>query len=235
MANDTTKIVDVKDAVEKVPDIKTSGQVDPKLEKVTAPDLIAKEIQSSADTAENAPGDVVVSFDKINEIVSGKQAAVKEAEQAPPEKQGAEKSGPNHKKAEPEKPGPDKGKENEPKTADSEPKSRQPKTAEKADKKPSHPAKQEKQQKYQKTATKKQSAGIGGGSVSGKSTEQPKQETPPRPLFSRPNRGRPPAPMNRNRLYISVLPNFTHSKVTLSKSAKTRKWRQWWKALRTKA
>lgn len=31
-----------------------------------------------------APGDVVVSFDKINEIVSGKQAAVKEAEQAPP-------------------------------------------------------------------------------------------------------------------------------------------------------
>lgn len=44
------------------------------------------------------PGDVVVSFDKINEIVSGKQAAVKEAEQAPPEKQGVEKSGPNHKK-----------------------------------------------------------------------------------------------------------------------------------------
>ena len=92
-----------------------------------------------------APGDVVVSFDKINEIVSGKQAAVKEAEQAPPEKQGAEKSGPADKKAESEKPGPDKGKENEPKMADSKPKPRQPKATEKADKKPSRPAKQEKQ------------------------------------------------------------------------------------------
>ncbi|EOH32624.1 ParB/RepB/Spo0J family partition protein [Enterococcus faecium] len=129
-----------------------------------------------------APGDVVVSFDKINEIVSGKQAAVKEAEQAPPEKQGAKKSGPADKKAEPEKPGPDKGKENEPKMADSKPKPRQPKATEKADKKPSRPAKQEKQAKAaqaDKPTKQKQAAGIGGGSVSGKSTEQPKQETPP--------------------------------------------------------
>lgn len=37
-----------------------------------------------------APGDVVVSFDKINEIVSGKQAAVKETEQTtPPRKTGS--------------------------------------------------------------------------------------------------------------------------------------------------
>lgn len=118
-----------------------------------------------------APGDVVVSFDKINEIVSGKQAAVKEAE----------KSGSSHKKAEPEKLAPDKGKENEPKTADSKPKSRQPKATEKADKKPSRPAKQERQTKSaqaDKPAKQKQAAGIGGGSVSGKSTE-PKQETPP--------------------------------------------------------
>ncbi|WP_312279405.1 ParB/RepB/Spo0J family partition protein [Oscillibacter sp.] len=126
-----------------------------------------------------APGDVVVSFDKINEIVSGKQAAVKEAEQATPAKQGAEKSGSADKKAEQEKPGPDKGKENEPKTADSKPKSHQPKATEKADKKPSRPAKQEKPQKSEKSAKQKQSVGIGGGSVSGKSTEQPKQETPP--------------------------------------------------------
>ncbi len=32
-----------------------------------------------------APGDVVVSFDKINEIISGKQGAVKEAEETAPE------------------------------------------------------------------------------------------------------------------------------------------------------
>ena len=126
-----------------------------------------------------APGDVVVSFDKINEIVSGKQAAVKEAEQTAPEKKDMEKSAHTEKKAEPEKPGQDKAKGNEPKTADSKPKSRQPKAAEKADKKPSRPAKQEKPQKSEKTAKQKQSAGIGGGSVSGKSAEQPKQETPP--------------------------------------------------------
>ncbi|MFD1401414.1 ParB/RepB/Spo0J family partition protein [Robinsoniella peoriensis] len=127
-----------------------------------------------------APGDVVVSFDKINEIVSGKQAAVKEAEQTVPEKQKVEKSVPSEKKAEPEKTGPDKGTENEPKKADSKPRSHQPKTA--VDKNPSRPAKQEKQAKTiqaDKPTKQKRAAGIGGGSVSGKSTEQPKQETPP--------------------------------------------------------
>lgn len=62
-----------------------------------------------------APGDVVVSFDKINEIVSGKQAAAKEAETA----------GPADKKAEPENPTPD---------TDRKPKGRPPKTVEKTDK-----------------------------------------------------------------------------------------------------
>ena len=79
-----------------------------------------------------APGDVVVSFDKINEIVSGKQAAVKEAEQTAPEKQEVEKSAPTEKTAKPEKTSPNK--KNDSKS----------KTAEKADKKPSRPAKQEK-------------------------------------------------------------------------------------------
>ena len=124
-----------------------------------------------------APGDVVVPFDKINEIVSGKQAAAKEAE-----KPTLEKSSPAEKKAELEKSGPDKVKGNEPKTADSKPKARPPKAAEKADKKPARPAKQEKQTKAtqaDKTAKQKQAGGIGGGSVSGKSAQQPKQETPP--------------------------------------------------------
>lgn len=51
-----------------------------------------------------APGDVVVSFDKINEIISEKQAAVKEAEQAAPKNPQPEKSGPGDKKAEPTSP-----------------------------------------------------------------------------------------------------------------------------------
>ena len=129
-----------------------------------------------------APGDVVVSFDKINEIVSGKQGAVKEAEQTAPEKQEMEKSTPTGKKAQLEKPGTDKGKENEPKKADSKPKSRPPKAAEKADKKPTRPTKQEKQPnatKADKSTEQKQVASISGGSVSGKSAEQPKQELPP--------------------------------------------------------
>ncbi|WP_192451717.1 ParB N-terminal domain-containing protein [Candidatus Galacturonibacter soehngenii] len=127
-----------------------------------------------------APGDVVVSFDKINEIVSGKQAAVKEAEQTAPEKKDVEKSAHTEKKAEPEKPGMDKGKENEPKTADSKPKSRSQKTTEKADKKPTRPTKQEKAPKAVKPDKPKQAAEIGGGaSGSPQATEQAQQETPP--------------------------------------------------------
>ena len=129
-----------------------------------------------------APGDVVVSFEKINEIVSGKQAAVKEAEQTAPGKGDKEKSGPSRKNAGPEIPGSDKGNENEPKKADNKPKSRPPKAAEKADKKPTRPIKQEKQPnatKADKSTEQKQVASISGGSVSGKSAEQPKQELPP--------------------------------------------------------
>ncbi|MFR5047350.1 MAG: ParB/RepB/Spo0J family partition protein [Faecalispora sporosphaeroides] len=135
-----------------------------------------------------APGDVVVSFDKINEIVSGKQTAAKEAEHASPKKQGAEKSAPADKKAEPEKPGPEKGKSNEPKTADSKPKAHQPKAAEKADKKPTRPAKQEKAKavKSEKPQKPKQTGEIGGGaSDSPQATEQAQQKTPsPAPELS---------------------------------------------------
>lgn len=126
-----------------------------------------------------APGDVVVSFDKINEIVSGKQAA-KEAEQTVSEKQEVEKSDPTEKKTKPEKPGVDKRTENDPKTADSKPKSRSQKTTEKADKKPSRHAKQEKAPKTVKPDKPKQATEIGGGaSASPPATEQAQQETPP--------------------------------------------------------
>ncbi|TQI66195.1 ParB/RepB/Spo0J family partition protein [Clostridium sp. KNHs216] len=130
-----------------------------------------------------APGDVVVSFDKINEIVSGKQAMVKETEQTAPEKQETKKSVPAEKKAEPEKISTDKRTENEPKMADSKPKSRSQKVTEKADKKPTRPAKQEKAPKAvksEKPQKPKQAAEIGGGvSASPQVTEQAQQETPP--------------------------------------------------------
>lgn len=130
-----------------------------------------------------APGDVVVSFDKINEIVSGKQAAVKEAEQTAPKKQEVGKSAPTEKKAEPEKPGTDKGTENEPKTADKKLKSRPQKSNEKTDKKSTRPAKQEKAPKAvkpEKSDKPKQAAEIGGeASASPQATEQTQQETPP--------------------------------------------------------
>ena len=130
-----------------------------------------------------APGDVVVSLDKINEIVSGKQAALKEAEQTAPEKQEMEKSSPPEKKAEPEKTGPDKGKENEPETADKKLKSRSQKTTEKTDKKPTRPAKPEKPSKAvkpEKPDKPKQAAEIGSGaSASTQAKGQAQQETPP--------------------------------------------------------
>lgn len=108
-----------------------------------------------------APGDVVVPFDKINEIVSGKQAAAKEAET----------TGPADKTAEPEKTSPDKANDSKPKTT------------EKADKKPARPVKREKAPKAvkpEKPDKPKQAAEIGGGaSDSPKTTEQAQQETPP--------------------------------------------------------
>ncbi len=114
-----------------------------------------------------APGDVVVSFDKINEIVSGKQAAVKETEQTTPEKQEAE---PGDKTAKPKKTSPDKKNDSKPRTA------------EKADKKLTRLAKQEKAPKAikpEKPDKQKQTAEIGGGaSASPQATEQAQQETP---------------------------------------------------------
>lgn len=137
-----------------------------------------------------APGDVVVSFGKINEIVSGKQAAVKEAEQTAPENPQPEKSAPADKKAEPEKPSPNKAKDNEPKTADSKPKHRQPKATEKADKKPSRPAKQEKQAK---------------AAQADKPTKQPKQETsPPTPVQPPEPREAPRSNEQEQIVYISL-------------------------------
>ncbi|WP_353096590.1 hypothetical protein [Tissierella praeacuta] len=73
----------------------------------------------------SVPGDVVVSFDKINEIVLGKQASVKETETV----------GTTDKKAKPENHTPDKGRN---------PKGRPPKTAEKTEKNPIRLARQEK-------------------------------------------------------------------------------------------
>lgn len=98
-----------------------------------------------------APGDVVVSFDKINRLVSEKQAAVKEAE----------KSGPADKKAQPDKNGPeaeDTRQEWEKPLDEIEqknkPKSRQSKPSEKAEKVPKteKPSKEELSERAQKGA-----------------------------------------------------------------------------------
>lgn len=108
-----------------------------------------------------APNDVVVPFDKINEIVSGKQAAAKEVET----------TGPADKTAEPEKTSPGKATDSKPKTT------------EKADKKPARPVKYEKAPKTvksEKSDKQKQVAEIGGcTSASPQVTKQAQQETPP--------------------------------------------------------
>lgn len=120
-----------------------------------------------------APGDVVVLFEKINEIISEKKAAGREAEQTAPESgsPGAAQSDKSGQVA--EKP----LDEVEPKN---KPKSRQDKAAEKLGKKPGRPTKEEKPSKADKTPKEKQAASIGGGgSVSAKATEQAQPETPP--------------------------------------------------------
>lgn len=131
------------------------------------------------------PGDVVVSFDKIKEIVSEKQAARKEAEKSDPAAETAQsnktgpKAGDNRQGR--AKPLEEIEQKNKTKTSRS-------KTAETAVKKPAGPAKQEKASRAAKTDQpdkQKQAAGIGGGG-SAKSTEQaqqaaPSSELPPEP------------------------------------------------------
>lgn len=126
-----------------------------------------------------APGDVVVPFEKINEIISEKIATAKEAEKA----SSADKAPPG--KTEPQ--GGDSRQKREKPLAETEqknkPKSSQSKTTEKADKTPSHSAKPEKapkSEKPEKPDKRKQATEIGGGDASSaKPTEQAQQEVPP--------------------------------------------------------
>ena len=125
------------------------------------------------------PGDVVVPFDKINEIVSGKTATVKETEKTgSADKAQSDKTEPQVEdtRQEWEKP----LSEIEQKT---KPKSRQSKTSEKKENKPTRPAKQEKASKSVKPDKPKQPAEIGGdSSIPPQATEQVQQETlPPAP------------------------------------------------------
>lgn len=183
--------------------------------KPLAPDLTAKEATTDAnkgkstlhDKGDNGlkppppldiptpDGGVVVSFDKINEIVAGKQTASKEAGKATPQKQEVGKNTPTDKMQKSDEKAPkskDAGQKQEKppmKAAQKDkPPSRQPKAAEKADKKPADPKEQEKPQKDAKPDKPKQTGGVGGGSISGKGSEQPKQSKqevpPPAPVQS---------------------------------------------------
>ncbi|MFM1654048.1 ParB/RepB/Spo0J family partition protein [Brevibacillus sp. B_LB10_24] len=133
------------------------------------------------------PGDIVVSFDKIKEMVSEKQAARKETEKSDPATETAQsnKTGPKagENRQGRAKPLQEIGQNNKPETSRS-------KSAETAVKKPAGPAKQEKASRVVKTDKpdkQKQVAGRGRGrSVSAKSTEQaqqsaPSSELPPEP------------------------------------------------------
>lgn len=132
------------------------------------------------------PGDIVVSFDKIKEIVTEKQAARKETEKSDPaaETVPSDKTGSKTENTRQQRKKPLQAIEqkNKPETSRS-------KTAETAVKKPAGPAKQEKASRAAKTDKpdkQKQAAGLGRGrSASAKSTEQaqaaPTPELPPEP------------------------------------------------------
>ena len=117
------------------------------------------------------PGDVVVPFEKINEIISGKQSAAREAEKDGKAQPGKAEPEAEDTRQEWEKP----LDEIEPKN---KPKSRQNKASEKAEKKPDRPAKQGKAPKPDKSTEQEQGANIGSDTVSAEVTEQAQQETP---------------------------------------------------------
>ncbi len=141
------------------------------IEPPTPLDIVGEHIPDS--------GDVVVPFDKINEIVSRKAATAKEAEKTG----STDKAQPDTAEPQVEDTRQEWEKPLEEIEQKNKSKSRQPKATEKADKKPARPAKQEKQSKATKTdkpVKQGQTAGIGGGdAASAKPTEQAQQETPP--------------------------------------------------------
>ena len=157
---------------------------------------MAKNEPNKPDEIETAPpiepaAEVVVSFDEINEILSERQAAAKDAEKAAeaPDKIPEEKAA---RRGRPPK-------------------------ADKADKEPK-PEKSPKPPKAEKAVK----------------PPPRKRKTRPRSRKSRPNRERPRARMNRNRLYISIFPSYTLSKIIRSKCGMMKKWPQWWKVSRTR-
>ena len=140
---------------------------------VSEPLAADKQTEAPEMTAEKAatfpaPGDVVVSFDKINELAAEKKAAAQAQEAEKPEQDKKEQEAPATEDKAPEK-----------KTG----RSGRPPKADKADKepKPEKAPKAEKSAKAPKSAKGKQAAGIGGagGSVPAKATEKAQQETPP--------------------------------------------------------
>ena len=149
--------------------LKEMGETE--IEPPTPLDIVGEHISN--------PGDVVVPFDKINEIVSGKAATAKEAEKTG----STDKAQPDTAESQAEDTRQEWEKPLEEIEQKNKSKSRQPKATEKADKKPARPAKQEKQSKATKTdkpVKQKQPAEISGGaSVSPQATEQAQQETPP--------------------------------------------------------
>ncbi|MFC4598153.1 ParB/RepB/Spo0J family partition protein [Cohnella hongkongensis] len=127
----------------------------------------------------STPGDIVVSFDKIKEIVSEKQPTRKETEKSDPAAETVQfdktRSKTENTRQKREKPLQAVEQKNKPETSRS-------KTTETAVKKPTGSAKQEKASraaKNDKPDKQKQAAGLGKGrSVSAKSTEQAQQAAP---------------------------------------------------------
>lgn len=149
--------------------LKEMGEAE--IEPPTPLDIVGEHIPDS--------GDVVVPFDKINEIISGKAATAKEAEKTG----STDKAQPDTTEPQVEDTRQEWEKPLEEIEQKNKSKSRQPKATEKADKKSARPAKQEKQSKATKTdkpVKQKQTAEISGGaSDSPQAPEQAQQETPP--------------------------------------------------------
>jgi len=137
--------------------------------ETTPPEMTAEETATPAHEGETLSGpDKVVSFDKINEIISDKKTAAQAQEAEKPEQDKKEQEAPATEDKTPTKKAGRGGRPPKADKPDKEPKSEKSPKAEKSAKAP-------------KSAKGKQAAGIGGagGSVPTKATEKPQQETPP--------------------------------------------------------
>ncbi len=183
------------------------------------------------------PGDIVVPFDKINELVSEKQKASPEAGQTDSEKKSTRRGRSPKTDKSTEEPSPEKTVPQEAQEAVTEDTRQEwEKPLSEIEAKKERKPRAEKQ-KFLTSWWERVLPRCRTVNLFQMQRKRPrlKRKPPPRSRRNRRNRRKRRARVDRNRLYILTCPSYTPSKITRSQSGTMKKCGLWWKSSRTRA